>query len=72
MDTEDTRSGDYRAYLVRLWRDTPESEWRASAQSVTTGTIVRFANVKALCVFLHVRSEDPAPDDEHGSTDAYT
>jgi hypothetical protein len=70
MDTEDTRAGEYKAYLVRLWRDTPDTEWRASAQSVRTGNIVRFANVEALCVFLHVRSQGPAPDDERGSIDA--
>jgi hypothetical protein len=46
----------YRAYLVRLWREGSEAVWRASAQSVQTGEIVRFANLDALFAFLESRT----------------
>lgn len=40
------------AYLIRLWQDTPNGPWRASAQSVQTGEIIRFGSQYALCEFL--------------------
>ena len=42
----------YTAYLVRFWQDGPNSPWRASAQSVQTGEIVRFGSQRALYEFL--------------------
>jgi len=42
----------YAAYLIRLWQDTPDGPWRASAQSVQTGEIVRFGSQQALYEFL--------------------
>ena len=48
----------YDAYLVRLWRDSQQSPWRASAQSVEDGEIIHFSNLAALCAFLELRSTD--------------
>lgn len=42
----------YTAYLVRFWRDAPNGPWRAAAQSVMTGEIVRFGSLQALFAFL--------------------
>ncbi|MCB0094110.1 MAG: hypothetical protein KDE50_05885 [Caldilineaceae bacterium] len=42
----------YAAYLVRFWQDAPNGPWRASAQSVQTGEIVRFGSSRALYEFL--------------------
>jgi hypothetical protein len=46
------RSGDYRSYLVRLWRNHPPASWHATAQCVQTGKVIHFADVKSLCDFL--------------------
>ena len=48
----------YEAYMVRIWRDSPQSPWRASAQLVADGEIVNFGNLPALFEFLMLRSEN--------------
>ena len=48
----------YEAYMVRIWRDSPQSCWRASAQLVADGEIVNFGNLPALFEFLRLRSEE--------------
>jgi hypothetical protein len=52
----------YAAYLVRLWRDSQESPWRASVQSVSDGRITHFNSLPALFEFLELRSTES--DDE--------
>ena len=46
----------YNAYLVRIWHDAPTSAWRASAQSVQSGEIVRFGSLQALFQFLEAQT----------------
>lgn len=54
----------YRAYLVRLWRDNPNEPWRASAQSVQSGELLRFATLQELFSFLEIHTGDtPSADD---------
>ena len=48
----------YISFLVRLWQDSPNAPWRASAQSAETGEIVRFAELPALCAFLNAQAID--------------
>lgn len=48
----------YYAYLIRLWRDTSGADWRASAQSVHSGEIVRFGSLQALFEFLEEQTVD--------------
>ena len=48
----DTANGSYHSYLVRLWQQTPDAPWRASAQSVQSGMVVHFADLSALFQFL--------------------
>jgi hypothetical protein len=54
--------------MVRLWRDAPDNSWRASAQSVQTGDIVRFGTLQALFEFIEAqtasvqRANAPPPD----------
>lgn len=43
---------NYRAYLIRLWRDGTAQTWRASVQPVAGGATVRFASLEALFDFL--------------------
>jgi len=52
----------YRAYLVRLWQDSPHAPWRALARDVETGEERRFATVEHLFLFLHRRTEGAEPE----------
>jgi len=62
---------NYTAYLVRLWQDSQQGPWRASAQSVQTGERVLFASLAELFAFLQGQTLDgpagtpaqPAPPD---------
>ena len=40
------------SYLMRLWRDSRQSDWRASLQQVRTGQTHHFARPEALWAFL--------------------
>jgi hypothetical protein len=40
------------SYLLRLWRDSRHSGWRASLQQVRTGQTHHFARPEALWAFL--------------------
>lgn len=42
----------YHSYLLRLWQDSPQAVWRASAQSIQTNEIMHFADLDALFTFL--------------------
>ena len=48
----------YCSYLVRLWREQPGTAWRAAAQNVQTGEIVRFASIDSLCCYLTDHATD--------------
>ena len=50
----------YTAYLVRLWQDTAQGPWRASAQSVQSGQITRFGSLAELFAFLETASTGAA------------
>ena len=57
---------NYTAYLVRLWQDSQQGPWRASAQSVQTGERVLFASLAELFAFLEGQTlagpaDAPAP-----------
>ena len=42
----------YLAFLIRLWRDTPDAPWRASAQRVSGEDIVNFGSVDEMLRYL--------------------
>ena len=46
----------YAAYMVRLWQETPDGSWRASAQSVHSGEVVRFGSLQELFAFFMTES----------------
>lgn len=52
-------SGSYQAYLLRLWRETPASPWRASVEDPHTGTRQQFANIAELMAFLQTQTPPP-------------
>lgn len=51
----------YHSYLVRLWRDSPHSPWRAQAACVQTQEVALFADLHALFAFLWTQAGH-APD----------
>ena len=52
IETATQHHQSYAAYLVRLWQDTPDGPWRASAQSVQSGEVVRFGSLQDLFAFF--------------------
>jgi hypothetical protein len=42
-----------RAFLVRLWRDSPMEPWRASAQPAPQAREIYFSSPEKLFLFLH-------------------
>ena len=46
----------YVANMVRLWQDTPDGPWRASAQSVHSGEVKRFGTLQDLFAFFLTES----------------
>jgi hypothetical protein len=58
IDNDQLSLPHYRAYLVRLWRDDAQEPWRASAQSVQSGEVVRFATLQELFAFLDIHMPD--------------
>lgn len=56
--------GDYRSYLLRLWRtgDRENPLWRAWLKSARTGEQVGFGSLDELCDYLR-RETESAPDE---------
>jgi hypothetical protein len=52
------------AYLVRLWRDSAQEPWRASAKQVGTGREYHFASLEKLFLFLHQETSPSVVLDE--------
>jgi hypothetical protein len=66
MDQSLNESGNtivYGAYLIRFWRETSTDDWRASAQSVLSGEIVRFGSARELFAFLQREMNVDSPVD---------
>jgi len=42
----------YQSYLLRVWRETPNSPWRASLESVGSGEKQAFAQLEDLIAYL--------------------
>ena len=52
MNQPDISRPEYQSYLLRLWRESERSAWRASLQSTATEQIYHFADGAALVAFL--------------------
>lgn len=48
---------NYRAYLLRLWRDDEASPWRASLQDPRAGETFGFASVAQLIAFIEQQTQ---------------
>jgi hypothetical protein len=49
--------GHYLSYLLRIWKDSSDGEWRASLQEVTSGDYQTFANIASLYSFICSQTE---------------
>lgn len=47
----------YSAYLLRLWRDSEQSPWRASLEDAQSGERHGFADLEQLFSFLRRQAE---------------
>lgn len=54
----------YSAYLVRIWRDSIDSDWRASAQSVQSGVVTPFGSLQALFDYLETAAQKAEEGDQ--------
>jgi len=61
-------SGQYRSYLLRLWREAPGAPWRCQVQCVGTGQERRFAGLAELFEFL-VADADGGSEGGGGSSE---
>ena len=66
-DSTPTTHDQYRAYLLRLWRDRTGAPWRIMLKSVPAGEQRSFTDLESLFMYLD-RITYPRPD--HGTTSA--
>ncbi len=64
--SDPTQPAAYQAYLVRMWRSSPNTAWRASAQHTQSGEVVLFADLERLFRFLHDQSVETKDCTETG------
>lgn len=62
-----SRPPDYRAYLVRLWRDSERGPWRATLTHVLTAEVHKFGDPHMVWAYIQRQLEDEVekgkPDD---------
>jgi hypothetical protein len=46
----------YQAYLLRLWRESPQAPWRASLQSVNSGERCGFPDLQSMFAYLQTQT----------------
>jgi hypothetical protein len=54
---------NYKAFLIRIWRSSPDAPWRAYAQDTENGEQRHFSSLENLFLFLHDFTNDQ-PDPE--------
>jgi hypothetical protein len=52
----------YQSYLLRIWRENTNGEWRASLSNVGTGELRHFPNITSLLAFICTQVEHPWPE----------
>jgi len=55
----------YQSYLLRFWRDSPHSAWRATLQSTVSNDKFIFTECGDLFDFLEVRLITASEEDAH-------
>ena len=61
MNSKDAST--YHSYLLRLWRDTSDSPWRASLQSSADEGLQHFATADDLWAFLLAQMAEQEDDE---------
>ena len=57
---------NYHAYLIRIWRDTEKTPWRASVTHVETGEVHRFGSPDLAWEYLQARLKAGATEEMPG------
>ena len=52
------KTGYYKSFLLRMWRESMEGEWRASLQDVVTCESHHFPTIAALMEYLAVENQN--------------
>ena len=60
------KPANYNAYLLRLWQESPNAAWRASAQCAHTGEKFYFATLAELFTFLETQTRVDPPQKDPG------
>jgi hypothetical protein len=61
----------HQAFVLRLWRENPQGNWRASLVDARTTDQVHFARLAELVAFLEARTGEliiPLPDNQAETT----
>lgn len=58
------RQQSYRAYLLRLWQESPQTDWRGSLEDTRTGKRQHFATVNSLIESIMQQTQGAS----HGTT----
>lgn len=51
----------YQAYLIRLWQEEEQGEWRATLENPHTGERKGFANLDSLITYLRAKTNSSQP-----------
>ena len=52
---------EYRSYLLRMWKESADGEWRSSLQDTQTRKTCCFGSLAELVAFLGEAGDDEAP-----------
>lgn len=58
-DDSSSKENTYKAFLIRIWRSSAESPWRAFAHDAESGEQRYFSSLENLCLFLYESTTDP-------------
>jgi hypothetical protein len=50
-------ANQYRSYLLRMWKEMPEDDYRASLQDIITSECYNFSSLAAMINFLRSNQE---------------
>ncbi len=52
------KTTNHKSYMVRIWRSSSQSPWRASVRVTQTGEQIQFARLENLFLFLGKETTD--------------
>jgi hypothetical protein len=58
----------YRSYLLRLWKENMQDDWRVLLQEVTTGECRHFSSLADLYEYLRTQADHPTGSDRTSIT----